>query len=98
MFCICNIDVKTEVRSDCKMHAAFLTSRDNARLTIKFFDQVTYLTLHISVHPCDRDHGCKQNCVKDNSAKKFHCTCKQPEFKLAANGKDCEAGRKTFKS
>ena len=43
-------------------------------------------------HPCDGDHGCEQLCIKDNSAEKFHCQCKSPEYKLDANGKDCIEG------
>ena len=46
------------------------------------------------VNPCDRTwwvHGCAQECVKDESAKKFHCACK-PGFKFAENGKNCISG------
>ena len=45
------------------------------------------------VHPCDRNHGCEQKCIQDNTAKKFHCECKSPEFKLAGNGKNCTEGK-----
>ena len=48
------------------------------------------LTLHISVHPCDRDHGCEETCVKDKTPKKFHCSCTTPGTKLAADGIKCE--------
>ena len=45
------------------------------------------------VHPCDRKDkgGCSQICVKDGLKSK--CQCKRPEFKLAANEKDCNSGR-----
>ena len=44
------------------------------------------------VHPCDRDHGCQQQCIKDDSAEKFHCECKSPEYTLAADKKNCIEG------
>ena len=49
------------------------------------------LTLHISVHPCDRDHGCAQTCIKE-SGMKFRCSCNEPVYKLATDGKNCDAG------
>ena len=53
---------------------------------------MTELTLHISVHPCDRDHGCEQTCTKDKTPKKFHCSCNKPDYELAADGKKCVEG------
>ena len=42
------------------------------------------------MHPCDRPGkaGCDQKCVKNGT--NFTCTCEQPQFLLAEDGKSCE--------
>ena len=47
----------------------------------------------LSVHPCEKPTigGCAQICNKDEE--KAKCSCKEPNFKLAKDGKACDPGK-----